>query len=249
MGLFSGVASIAGGLLGKKASGDAADAQKDAARAAAREFMPYNVSTPLGYASVTGGLASAQLSGQGTQIINRYASEANKGWDVAADRLYQKMQTGAARDERDIRRDTRERLFASGRLGTHSGVREIGEVERALANARLDREMNAYTMSANNRQNAFNNYALMAQLPASNLIAAGLNRNPAAVTASQGMINAGYAKNSGDMAFTKGLIGGLQESGLGSWFDDKMSNIFSSGGGGGFGGASSQFLTDTEGSF
>jgi len=231
---MSFVGDIVGGILGKDAAKEQANATRDAAKIAAEQFKPFNVTTALGSTNVSGNAIDATLSEQAQGILDRYANVADSGLGETAGRFYDLAQGIAQRDEDRARLDTRNALFRAGRLGTHSGVRSIGEVETALANARLTRELGAMEFAANQRQSAFNNYALMAQIPASNLISASLNRNPAAAVAAQGMLNASYASGAANNAFTRNMAsaasGFADATGATDWFNDQIGSIFNSGG-------------------
>lgn len=242
------VGSVVGGLIGgsaqKKAASKAAAAQEKAARAAAEQFRAYDINTPLGSAKLKGSTLSANLSGQARQILDNFAAESNLDVNATAKNLYDAMQGLAERGEQDARRTTQEQLFRSGRLGTAGGIRQIGEVERALADARINRELSAYETAFNMRQGAFNNYALMAQLPATNLIAASVNRNPAAGQAAAGMINAGNIRAGSSLAFGNALGGAI-----GGAFDQYIMPSISSAFSGGFGSPmqSFDFTANTDG--
>jgi len=247
MGFFDAIADIAGGLFGKDAAEKQADATKEAALIAAEaarsstqtQFKPYNAYSPIGAVVIPEeGVIRTALTPMADALSNMYRREAKSSIDENAARYFDAAQAIAQPGEDRARLDAQSMLFRSGRLGTHSGDRAIGEVERALANARLTRELAALEFGAQQRQQAFGNYTLLNQLPAANLGPLSTSRNPETIAsqgsgiAAQGILNAAYSRQAANNAFATGIQGAFKNlassTGLDSWFDNQISSIFTS---------------------
>lgn len=229
------VGSVVGGIFGNKAAEKQADAQREAAQIAAEQFRPYNVNTGYGEVSVSGRggnkRLSFELSPQVSAMANTYLGEASQGLDEAAEMRYGQLSALSARGEEDARRVNEAQLFRSGRTGTYAGMRQTGEVETALANARLSRELASYDYASQLRQNALSNYLNVQQGMTGALGALAVNRNPAAPMAAAGMVNAGNTMASFYGQAGRQIAGGVgdfaQSSGFNQWASDTIGSIFS----------------------
>lgn len=231
----SAIGGIAGGLLGKKASDNAADAQVEAAQIAAAQFAPYSISSPLGAFNVDRRRKQidAELSSTAQAMLRTFEGEAGASLEEATAERLGILDQLAARGEEDARRFTTERLFAAGALGTHSGTRQIGEVERAIQDARLGRMLSARDMAFNERQGAFGNALALYQLPTT-LASASLNRNPAAAISAMGYQNAASTRGNFQLGAANAIgqgIGGLIDNTDWGGIGDSISGIFGGGGG------------------
>jgi hypothetical protein len=207
--------SVVSGIFGNKAAKKQADAQTEAAEIAAEQFRPYNVNTGYGSVRVSGQgenkRLSFSLSPQVSAMANTYLGEASQGLDEAAQMRYGQLAALSARDEADARRQNEAALFRSGRLGTYAGMRQTGEVETALANARLSRELASYDYASQLRQNALSNYLNIQQGMTGALGALAVNRNPAAPVAAAGMMNAGNTMASFYGQAGRQIAGGIND--------------------------------------
>lgn len=223
--------SVASGLIGKSASDSAASSMEEAALLAAIQFQPYSVSSPLGSFNVNEETKqiSTALSPLAQGMLDIYGGEASQGLESATNERLGVLDQLAARGEEEARRYTREGLFAAGNLGTHYGTRQIGEVERAIADARLSRMLEARSMAFNERQGAFGNALGLMQLP-NTLGGIAMNRNPAAAVSAMGYQNAALTRSAPYQGFAAGIgqaVGDLPWGDIGS----SISSIFSGGGG------------------
>lgn len=218
--------AVVGGVVNKALSGGSSAAS--AAEGAEGMFKPYNVNSNLGRVTFDkkSKNVNVQPSEQIAEMLNTYAGEANADVNTTAANLFEKMNALAADDEDFTRRRTRETLFSSGRLGTSGGIREIGEVEKALANARLNRELSSYETAFNMRQGAFQNYALLSQIPSTVMGPLSLNRNPAAAQVAGGMINAGLMNDIGNQSLANSISKQVSAP-IGNWVGDQIGSIFS----------------------
>lgn len=227
-------AGVVGGLLSKSSADSAADAQIEAAMIAAEAFAPYSISSPLGKFNVnqdTKQITTA-LSPLAQGMLDIYGGEASQGLDAATNERLGILDQLAARGEEEARRYTREGLFAAGNLGTHYGTRQVGEVERAIADARLSRMLEARSMAFNERQGAFGNALGLMQLP-NTLGGLAMNRNPAAAVSAMGYQNAALTRSAPYQGFAAGVgqaVGNLPWGDIGS----SISSIFSGGSSGAF---------------
>ncbi len=231
----SSIGSIAGAIIGGNAQKDAAESSAEAmiaaAQIAAEAAKPYSVAGPLGNLSVDYPSKSIDvaLSGQAQGLLNLYAGEAGQGLEAATQERLSILDQLAARGEEDARRFTTERLFAAGNLGTHSGTRQIGEVERAIADARLNRMLSARTMAFNERAGAFNNALAMYQLP-NTLAALSRNNGQAASILGTGMMNAASITGAQELGFANAMTPIYSQVGgaIGGFLQDKIGSIFNS---------------------
>ena len=226
------VGSVVGGLFQKDAADKAADAQMEAARMAAEAARPYSVFSPFGNLNVNEDTRtiSTALSGQAQGLLDLYAGEAGQGLGEATQERLGILDQLAARGEEEARRYTREGLFAAGNLGTHYGTRQVGEVERAIADARLSRMLSSRDMAFNERQGAFGNTLAMFQLP--NTLS-GLSRATPNPAVGQGFLNAASMQGAGQVGLAQGITSALGNVNWGS-VGSSISNIFGGGGGSAF---------------
>ena len=231
----SAIGSIAGSIIGGNAQKDAAESSAEAmivaAQIAAEAAKPYSVSgSPIGDLSVSGRNIDLALSSQAKGLLDLYAGEAGQGLEAATQERLSILDQLAARGEEDARRFTTERLFAAGNLGTHAGTRQIGEVERAIADARLSRMLGARQMAFNERAGAFNNALAMYQLPTT---LAGLSRNSGvgAQILGTGMMNAASIQGASDLGRANAMTPIYSQVGgaIGGFLQDKIGSIFNSG--------------------
>jgi len=230
------VSSVVSGVFGNKAAKKQADAQLEAAQIAAEQFRPYNVNTGYGSVQVSGQgpnkRLSFNLSPEVQAMGNMFLGEASQGLDEAASLRYDQLAALSARGEADARRQNEAALFRSGRLGTYAGMRQTGEVETALANARLSRELASYDYASQLRQNALVNYINTQQGMTGALGVLSANRNPAAPMAAAGMVNAGNTMASFYGQAGKQIASGINDfaesSGFNQWASDTIGSIFSS---------------------
>lgn len=223
--------SLVSGYFGQKGAEKSSDAMLEAAMIAAEQFKPYNVNTALGSLNVDGQNITTKLGGQAQGLLDLYAGEAGQGLGEATQERLGIMDQLAARGEEEARRYTREGLFAAGNLGTHYGTRQIGEVEQAIANAQLQRQLSARDMAFQERQGAFGNALSMYQVGPAMLGGLSLNRTP-------GIVGQGIMQSAGPSAAFNQQAYSQFGSTLGSavsnapWGDiwDSVSGAFSGGG-------------------
>lgn len=227
------VSSVVGGIFGNKAADKAADAQTDAARIAAEQFAPYSITSPFGAFNVDryNKQITTSLSGDAKQMLEMFSGETMQSLDDATASRLDILDQLAARGETDAREANEKRLFRAGALGTYAGARQIGEVESAIADARLGRMLSARDLAFNERQGAFSNALNLLQLPMT-MAGASMNRNPAAAISAMGYQNAALTRGAADLGFA-GQAGNI----AGAAFDavpwgkawDSISSVFGGG--------------------
>ncbi len=222
---------IISGITGFFGAEQAADAQADAARISAAAFRPYSIASNLGDLNVNYATKKIDLrpSAADAKLRQQFFGGATQDVSLYRNNVLKLLDQLAARGEADARRTTQEGLFRAGRLGTYAGTRQIGEVERAIADARLNRIMQADQMAQQRRQTAFSNYLQVTQLPLQ-LASLSRNTNPAAPVAAQAFANAGSMQAAGTSALLGGFSSAVQQP-LNTWFNNtgvgqSISNIF-----------------------
>ena len=231
--IAGGLASAAGGFGLNKLFGGSESSGTDAATAAALQMgRPLNVSGAGLGTTKQWGKAGTRIAFKPSKRLGalqaQFGREATGSLDEQTREMFDLMNKLNQRDENRLRRSTKRGLYSLGRLGTKFGAEQIGEVEAAIQDARLNRFLQARTTAFNERQGAFQNYLTSVTEPYRILGGLGLNRNPAALAAAQSAIQSGLRQDVADERFRAGIGEALQPAvgAFSQWAGDQISSIF-----------------------